>query len=245
MTVKSIFKKAYRRVFRKKKMEEPIRYFIEEPVWAHTFHDTIKDRAWLRDLAISPGRWAGNYSFFYVLVRILQDYQPKRIIEFGLGESSKVVSVFLKNTLSQSIHLVIEQNEGWVDAFQKRFELNNQTDILHFPLTEKVVNDYRVKSYDGLEEKVKEKFDFYLIDGPFGSGRYSRFQIYNLAKLLDNGDEFIILLDDFNREGEKDTAKELESLFKSKGINIFRGEYHGSKSQVLYATEKYKFATSF
>src|SRR5688500_5133211 len=94
-----------------KAQNEDIKARNAELEWAHIFHDTIKDKKWLRNLGISPGRWAGNYSFLYVLVKILSEYKPKKIIEFGLGESSKIVSSFLNNELQNSTHLIVEQDE--------------------------------------------------------------------------------------------------------------------------------------
>ena len=42
---------------------ESLKDEIAELEWAHIFHDTIKDRNWLKSVSISPGRWAANYSF--------------------------------------------------------------------------------------------------------------------------------------------------------------------------------------
>jgi hypothetical protein len=59
---------------------------LNELYWANVYHDSIRGKKELENLGLNIGRWAGNYTFFYVLNRILNDYQPKKIIEFGLGK---------------------------------------------------------------------------------------------------------------------------------------------------------------
>src|SRR5690606_21955834 len=90
---------------------------LRELDWANVYHDSIRGKEWLQNLPLNIGRWAGNYTFFYVLNRVLTDCKPNNIIEFGLVESSKFISTFLDNYLIQSSHLVIEQNREWYKNF--------------------------------------------------------------------------------------------------------------------------------
>ena len=216
----------------------------KELEWANIYHDTIRGKKYLENLGISPGRWAGGYAFLYVVTRILADYKPKNIIEFGLGESSKLISTIIENELPDSKHLIIEQSEDWVQAFSSRFKLSDNTTIRHLPLEVKEINGHPVNCYANLKETVKDTFDLYLIDGPFGSNRYSRYDICVLADNLTKNNEFVILIDDTNRQGEKDTALELVKLLNSKGIKTYTGDYVGSKTQTLITTEKYKYTLS-
>ena len=78
--------------------------------WAHVYHDSIRDKPYLQNLSLNIGRWAGNYAFFYLLNRILFETKPKRILELGLGESSKLISVYIENILVNSEHLIFEHN---------------------------------------------------------------------------------------------------------------------------------------
>lgn len=217
---------------------------LAEIEWAHIYKETIRGRSWLEELSISPGRWAGNYSFFYVLVRILSDYKPNRILEFGLGESSKLVSTFIDNELKDSTHLVIEQSPEWIEKFNSRFSFSANTSIFYLPMIEKFINGFSYNGYQGIENSINENFDLYIIDGPFGSDRYSRFDICNLANTIKLNDEFIILFDDYSRIGENDTVNSLLEIFQIKGIKVFTGIYSGNKAQIILATEKYKYSIS-
>ncbi|MEZ0129886.1 hypothetical protein AB9T88_09035 [Flavobacterium sp. LBUM151] len=84
----------------------------------------------------------------------------------------------------------------------------------------------------------------YIIDGPFGSPNYSRFDVYTLAEKLSKEDEFIILIDDYDRHGERETVNELLKMFKNKEIDIFRETYKGVKSVTAIVTKKYKYVAS-
>lgn len=227
----------------KARQEEQI-YQAKELEWAHIYHDSIRGKKWIEDLPLNIGRWAGNYSFFYVLNRILSDYKPKAILDLGLGESSKFISAYLENYLLDSKHTIVEQDEEWAKEFQLRVSLAKSSDIVYCPIKTREINGYKSNSYDGFDEKIKGKFDLYIIDGPFGSERYSRYDIISKIEELNSEDEFIILFDDTDRRGEKDTLKEIIRILKNKKVNIFIGNYVGNKTNTVLATNKYKFAIS-
>ena len=214
--------------------------------WAHVFHDSIRGKPWLESLPLNIGRWAGNYSYFYVLCRLLNDYQPAKIIEFGVGESSKVVSAFLENQLPDSQHVILEEDEDWAAAFSDRFELSKRSEINLLPIKEKQTSDgVPYKGYDGIEAFVgSSKYDLYLVDGPKGSPNCSRYDIAVALEAIESGDEFIVVIDDHDRPGEQETAERVEQLLREKGLTIFSGQYIGNSSQIVIATPKYRFATT-
>lgn len=214
---------------------------LSELYWANVYHDSIRGKKELENLGLNIGRWAGNYTFFYVLNRIMNDYQPKKIIEFGLGESTKFISTYIENYTPDSVHTVIEQDENWRTAFLNRFLVSDKTTIKVLPLTTQKVHGFDTNSYAEIGEKVNEKFDLYIVDGPFGSNHYSRYDIVTLAEKLEANDEFIIIIDDYNRKGEQQTVQVLIKMLEQKGIVIHKGQYKGLKSVLILATEQYKY----
>lgn len=216
----------------------------KELEWAHVYHDSIRGKQWLLDLPLNIGRWAGNYSFFYVLNRILSDYKPNKILELGLGESSKFVSTYLENYLFDSSHTIIEQDENWKNSFETSFKLSSRSKILHCSLQEKEIKGFKTKVYKGLDNKINENFDLYIVDGPHGSERYSRYDIVSLVSNLDEKNQFIIIIDDTERQGEKDTVKDIKEILKMKKITYFQGDYIGNKCVSLIVSEKYKYSIS-
>ena len=215
-----------------------------ELMWADVFHDTIKGQQCFQNLSLSPGRYAAGYSFLYVLTRILLDHEPKRIIEFGLGESSKLISAYLGYKNSDAEHLIIEQDEEWGSVFLKKFKLCEQSELLYLPLCINKIKGNEVYSYSKLLEKVSGIYDLYIVDGPTGSMKFSRYDIYLLAERLKPGDEFIILTDDTERQGEQDTVEELKDLFAKKGFHITIGRYGGIKSQTIISSARYTNVSS-
>ncbi|MBF4465659.1 hypothetical protein [Flavobacterium sp. LC2016-12] len=216
----------------------------KELEWAHVYHDSIRGKKWLEELPLNVGRWAGNYSFFYVLNRILSDYKPKTILDLGLGESSKFISSFLDNYLLDSTHTIVEQDKNWIKEFQNRFSLVNRSNVIFCPIKEIEIKGQKSNSYDGFSEKVKGQFDLYIVDGPFGSPKYSRYDIIAKIEEFDSDQEFIILFDDTNRRGEKDTVEDILTVLRDKKIEIFTKNYIGHKTNTVIATKKYQFATS-
>lgn len=240
----NIFKKLKSLIKEFRKYEQQQIEQLSELEWAHIYNDTIRGKKWLEELGISPGRWAGNYSFFYVLARILLDFNPKKIIEFGLGESSKMISSYVVNESTNTTHLILEQSEDWIEKFDLRYSLSTNSKIIHLPMMDKRVNQFSTRGYEGIETKITESFDLYVIDGPYGSEHFSRYDICLLAEKFHPDDEFIIILDDFNRQGEKDTVGDLLMKLNKKGIKTYTGIYSGRRTQIVIVTEKYKHLIS-
>lgn len=212
--------------------------------WAHVFHDSIRGSDFLQELPLNVGRWAGNYSFFYLLHRLLRDFKPKSILELGLGESSKLISAYLDSELLESTHDIIEHDKEWIEAFHERFVLSTRSEILHLPLSKCAIKDFESTVYQGLTQSIKANYDLYVIDGPFGTKRYSRYDLVHLVERLTVSDDFIIIFDDYNRRGEQDTVEEVFKELKRNGIAYYHAQYEGSKAQMLIASEKYRLAAS-
>jgi|SRR5690606_336858 aspartate 1-decarboxylase len=217
---------------------------LQELDWANVYHDSIRGKAWLQNLPLNIGRWAGNYTFFYVLNRVLTDCKPNTILEFGLGESSKFISSYLDNYLYQANHLVIEQNANWYHNFTQNFKLSERTEVRICNVVSKNVNGVETMDYENLRETIEGRFDLYVIDGPIGSKHYSRYNIVELAKAFSANDNFIIILDDYHRPGERETVSDLLIVFKEKNIIVHTSVYKGSKNVMVIATDKYKYVCS-
>jgi hypothetical protein len=172
------------------------------------------------------------------------DFRPQHILELGLGESSKFISTYLDNYLLDTTHTIIEHNDVWAKGFSENFEISARSQIRIFPLQEIDIDGHKCTVYKDLEQSLTSNFDLYVIDGPLGSSRFSRFDLMHLVKRLGEGDEFIIIVDDYNRLGERDTVdlalKELSLI----GVPHFQRIYEGAKKQIVIASSKYRLATS-
>lgn len=92
-----------------------------------------------------------------------------------------------------------------------------------------------------LETLKNDKFDLIIVDGPFGMNmKYSRTQIIDLAQNC-LADDFVIIIDDYQRKGEKNTVKEIFSYFNQTGIRYVSREYKSLKNHILITTPGNRF----
>ena len=88
---------------------------------------------------------------------------------------------------------------------------------------------------------IKNKiFDLIIIDGPLGSPRFSRAQLLNFLDYIDPNN-FIILMDDYNRIGEQDTIQKCKDILDSRNIKYTFGVYSSDKSIAVLCSINHKF----
>ena len=83
---------------------------------AQLFRGIIEDCQWLAYKSFAPGGWAMDNAALYTLFRILNEVKPVRILEFGLGQSSKLVHQYAHFSVGVSA-LTIEHDCNWIDFF--------------------------------------------------------------------------------------------------------------------------------
>nr|WP_299202770.1 hypothetical protein [uncultured Brumimicrobium sp.] len=217
---------------------------LAEIEWANIYHDSINNKPEIKSLSLNVGRWAGNYSFFYLLSRILDDFEPKKILEFGLGESSKFIGAHISAGYINSRHKIIEHDDEWQSHFLSRCQLPDSSEIIKLNLTEALIENHKVISYENVEKVYDEDVELFIVDGPFGSPRFSRFDIIALVKLFIKDKKFIIIIDDYQRVGEKDTCRKLLTVLKEKNIDAQHTVFSGNKKQMLISSNHYRFLHS-
>jgi len=217
-----------------------------EILWANIFNNTVSDSLWLHDKTLSPGRWAAGYPFLYILYRVLRDAKPKRILELGLGETTKLISQYAAAN-GDIEHFVAEHDPEWISFFSQAFALPDNTKIEQLPWGYEPYKEAEsVRVYDGFPERFKNgKYDFICIDGPFGGDMkdYARIDVLNL--MLENlGESFVILLDDYNRSGEQKTAVEILGKLDGGNVSYAKSTYNGQKAGLIVCSEDMKFLIS-
>jgi len=234
--------KDYIKAYKNQKKQDSA--YLKELNWANIYHDSIRGNEALQKLSLNIGRWAGSYAFFYVLNRILEDYKPNNIIELGLGESTKFISVFLNKYNIAANHIVIEHDEKWIENFKQNFVLSSKSQIINLKLVSRNIHQHQSLGYDFNEELLNKKNDLYIIDGPYGSKHFSRYDICFLLEKIAENDDFIILFDDFHRRGEKDTVSDIEAILKGKKMTYYINVYKGVKDVCVIVSEKYKYIST-
>lgn len=218
----------------------------KEILWAETFNNTISDSNWLKDKSFSPGRWAVGYQYLYAAYRILNAVKPKKILELGLGQSTKLLSQYAK-TNKEVKHIVVEHDQEWIDFYKKENEVAENTEILKLEREyRKYKNDDKVLAFKNFKEILQgQKFDFISIDAPLGANAkiYARVDVLEiLPECLE--EDFVMVIDDYNRKGEKNTVNEIERILKEHNISYCKGIYYGEKECMVISSKKLKFVCS-
>jgi 16S rRNA G966 N2-methylase RsmD len=210
---------------------------------ANIFNSSITDCEWLKYKSFSPGSWAVDYAFLYTLFNILNVMHPKSILEFGLGQSSKLIHQYA-NFYEDVNAITCEHDSKWVAFFERITNLNYPINIKPMELANVTYQGEATLSYkDLIREFGTKQYDLIVVDGPFGSERYSRSQVLELAQ-TNLADTFCIMIDDYDREGEKETVRELMSILDRKNVGYLYTTYYGSKQHFLLCSENLKFLTS-
>ena len=218
-----------------------------EILWSEIFNNTIIGCEWLKDVPFSPGRWAVGYSYLYVLFRILREIEPKRILELGLGQSTRMIGSYC-SLHSDVKHIVVEHDENWSKFFIKSGKMSGQTELMHLD-TEMVSFSpagHPVRAYaDFTKIFHNQKFELILIDAPIG-GDMKELARIDVLQILPNclADSFVILIDDTERIGEQGTVKLMKEKLNAAGV-LFdissRWRYAGEKDMILICSPDNSF----
>lgn len=219
---------------------------ISENVWASIFNNTIIHSGWLKDKTFSPGRWAVGYPFLYAMYRILNEIRPQKILELGLGQSTRMIAQYASFFRGVE-HYVVEHDQTWIDFFHKNFQISEATSLVQLNWGKKDLHDAKdIRIYEGLSEKFKDnKFDLIVIDGPLGGDmkEYSRIDtLLMLPQCLT--ENFIIMLDDYNRPQEQHTFTEMKQALDIAGLPYKVGIYSGEKDIAIIASQSLGFVCS-
>jgi len=217
--------------------------YAKEILKAHIFQSTISSSVWLKDKSFSPGGWAIDYGMLYTLYRILNDVKPKNVLEFGLGQSAKMIHQY-SNYHSDSYAETIEHDEKWISFFKQGLNIEYDINIKVCPLKTSVYKGYETLGYDKIVEHVGDRqFNLIVVDGPFGSDHYSRYQIIELIPRCLHS-SFCIVLDDYNRVGEKETFNEVCRILSENNIGYLTKVYSYLKEHAIICSLDWNLLTS-
>lgn len=219
---------------------------ISEVLWADVFRDTTSSSEWMRDRSFSPGRWAVGYPYLYVLYRVLSEIRPRRILELGLGQSTRMIAQYVE-AHDDIRHVVVEHDREWIDFFARNYRLPDSTSVVkldwgYVPFKEAT----GVRVYAGFSEALHDKqFDLISIDGPLGGDMkdYARIDVLGLLPEC-LGPSFVIMIDDCERTAESRTLSEMQNALSEAGIDYRSCCYSGDKDLGLLCSTDLAFLCS-
>lgn len=216
--------------------------------WNAVFNSTIRGVDWLENLSLSPGRCAVDYPGLYAMYRVLDETRPQRILEIGLGQSTKVIGAYAEKY--NATHYIVEHDRDWINFFFNKHGKNEKTEIVCVDRIENCFKGRYINTnspiyyYDSFREKLEgQKFDFIFVDGPQGSDEFSRVDITEiLPEAL--ADDFVIMIDDSERAGEKRTISTIMEILNKNNIRWQGTDFDGQKNTVVIVSKSYEFLCS-
>jgi hypothetical protein len=207
--------------------------FLRESCMADVFMSATRDVEWLKNKNFCPSGYAANFSYLYILFRFLNDLNPACILELGPGQTSFMLSQYVQYKNKNAKVITVEHNPEWVDFVRKNALVNDALQVLQIPLKEISYDDHTIRVYEDLAKNlIGLKFDLILVDGGDTSKSYSRMSVLDLIpQNLSNS--FVIIIDDFNRQGEKNMAQKLLDKLEDAKIKCHAAVYRGLRQQLV------------
>ncbi len=210
----------------------------QELLYANYFHDSINGSNWLIEKSFCPTKGAANYSFLFLLYNALEYSNPNNILEFGLGQTSKITTQYINNKNQQGKLTIVESDLEWIEFFKKNLSITENITIEQTN-TERTT-DNSLKYQNNYISDLNQKYDFIIIDGPLGVNQSTpRSNILELIPQNIN-ENFVIILDDYERKGEKNTANLIFQKLRENKINFTYSEQFGMKKQLLITSINFK-----
>jgi len=208
--------------------------------------ESVYQHAFMRDLdtvgiphTFHPFGGAANYSLLYLLLRILRECGPDRVLDLGAGQSSLLIDAAAKAGVFDGRTVTVETDADWQAHIRERVA----HEVIHTDIADATVEGRRCRAF-AHDFAPEERFGLILIDAPHGSRRYSRF---GALKYLDHVDRerCVIVIDDANRAGELQTARTLAALLKERGIAFRSKTTKSNKHQIVFGIGEYSHAAFF
>lgn len=182
------------------------------------------------------GGWSIGAPLYVMLNLLLDRHDDLSVIEFGSGQSSRFIREVAEHHPSKvKQHVVVEH-----DAVFAQHLVERGVDVRIVPLTEKHGGcRYDVNAESLLSE---HPFNVFIIDGPFGSRRLSRNNIFDFIDANLIPEDFLIIIDDIHRVGERETEMMVMKELRKAGHQPIRRRYRGLKMCTVIASKSGSFS---
>lgn len=176
---------------------------------------TLKPR-WLMP---SLGRWAIDARAMLHLRQIVQDHQPRQILELGSGTSTVWLG-YLAEQLGTSVVSIDhdEQFKQRTDYFLGKHQLTDVVTTIHAPLTPLRLDGVDYHWYDRKAFEGLHNIDLLLVDGPVGTtNRWARYPALPILWSQMSA-KAVVVLDDASRQEESESVESWVNDFDIKTV---------------------------
>ncbi len=217
----------------------------DEAVWASIFHDTIVNSSWLTNRSFAPGRWAIGYSYLYMLYQALEKARPKRILDLGLGISSKIIAQYAAEN-PEVEHLVVETNPSWIEYYKREFTLPPNTQLILLEENDVQLEGAATRMYrDFARVTGGRKFDLISVDAPVTQNctKYARIDILDsVPECLE--ESFVLLFDDYQFTPIMNTVEQVKKKLTDRNVEFNSSVYRAKKDMAIIASKSWEYLVS-
>lgn len=178
---------------------------------------------------------SASYGLMFLLFRVFEEHHVNSVVEFGSGQTTLLID---RIKADHTRHVCYEHDPVWHARLSARL---SNCDYRLRPLRAATIEGRETQWYSDV---IETDFDLILIDGPVGTERYSRFGCVELIRSLRSND-FLIILDDCQRQGERDTAAYVVDLLRTKGLEFHANQLHARTTQTVIAGGRFAGATYY
>jgi hypothetical protein len=183
-----------------------------------------------------PTGGAANYSLLYLILRLGTEFRPTSVLDIGAGQSTLLWAMLQRRGFVGDV-LTLENDADW----GARIGAQVTHEVMVSPLRPTLVGRRTVMTYDWAAAKAGRRFDVIVCDGPRGTPRHSRSGV--LTMLDDLPQDFALVLDDTEREGEQDTVALIHDRLQANKVDYAVGVLRAAKTQAVFAAGRFLPAT--
>jgi predicted O-methyltransferase YrrM len=205
-----------------------------EVVYQRLFSRDLK-RVGIEDVFYPLGSSA-NYSLLYVILRVALDFKPRNVLDIGCGQTTLLLSSLRDRGMVGQV-TTLEHDPDWASEIAPLVSHA----VICKPLFAQTIAGVQTNTYDWSAVLQRGPFDFVICDGPQGDRRRSRWGVLKTVEALSR--DFVLVMDDAERRGEKQTCDELQRLLVPTGAK--RGRVVAAKKQCIFAGGQYARAAHF
>ncbi len=205
----------------------------QERLHQENYLELARRTPWLREVPLaSTGGGTANFSLLFVLLSILREEGVTSVLELGAGHSTRLFAQWARAT--RGTVLSIEHDRAWLERVGF-----SGIRIVHGPLAAAVAAGRHIQWYDA--PRPTTRVDLLLVDGPPAWSRSHRFDRLGILAWLPDvlADEFIIVVDDASRAGERWLVSELQRRLEEAGRRTPHHDVVGWSSQTIFATPRF------
>ncbi len=219
-----------------------------EIMWAQKYHDSIENSEWFLKRNLSPGE-AGStevsYNYLYPLYRILDEYHPQSILEWNMGQVTKMTVQYADRY--RISHTVMTNDRERAEWYIKKGNISWDCTNLHIsPIQNGSANGLNGVIFQDFKEITKDKkYDLLLIKAPSG-------QVVNTHMDLLTGfieilaKDFAIFVDHTELNAMAFVLENVVGILQQHGIHCFRKDFSSENRMVsVIASESWKYISEF